>query len=398
MAIMYRKKFLIFSFLFSIFIISTCLFFLLSQKITIAFYDVPEKVQKSYEKIIIEEATKLNKANYLKFITYNSSLSLESQLQPKVDLLFCQSSVSSKFLEKKAKQLPLSLTSGLLSTFRTLVKNNNNIFYPILLDHFEIGYSTESLLQENKEQFVSLQDFFQTVKQQKKTGSPIIVLGGDDSELLQFITAFIESTYGIEGINNLVRNLRNAKTEEEIAKAKILYNITLEDALTQIKALKTNNLLHPQWLSIQFTDFENLIFSGNVEFFFISLSKHRQLSGKSLLPFSTSFMPINSKQSKRFLVCPCYGGIILSQTKLGKYLNAQYLLEKLNDTKNQEKLSQITGLAPINPIAIPRDKQASEVRLWAASANGILNSLDMLTYSNPKDSQKLAAVLRNLLQ
>lgn len=395
---MYRKKLLLIGFLFSVFVISTCLCFFLSQKITVAFYNVPENVQKAYEKIMLEEAKKLKKEKSLKFVTYNSKLSLEEQLQSKVDLLFCPESVSFKFLEKKAKKIPTSLTSGLLSTFRTVVKDNNTLFYPTLLDHFEIGYPTEYLLKENKKQFSSLQDFLQTAKKYKKTTAPIIVMGGEDSELLRFITSFVESTYGIEGISNLSRNLRNAKTEEEIANAKIFHSITFADALNEIKSLKTDALLHPQWLDMRFADFENLLETDKVESFFISLSKHRQLSGKKLLPFSTSFMPINSKQAKRHLLCPCYGGLILSQKKIGNTLSAYYLLSKLDETRNQEKLSQETGLAPVNSIAIPRDKQASEVRLWAASANGIINSLDELSFAHPDDTKKLAIALRNLLQ
>ena len=77
---------------------------------------------------------------------------------------------------------------------------------------------------------------------------------------------------------------------------------------------------------------------------------------------------------------------------------ANTILKEIYTHEGQNILTNATSLAPTTSQAETSDKQASDVRLWAAASNKALPSLASALYKNPEDISSLAKMIRDYLE
>ena len=356
------------------------------KTVRVAFYGLSEEyvnILKSY--IPVEEKITL-KCD----IISDGNIDLGA-VKEKYDMLFTWRGEVTDTLEASSEEIPAKI----LETIPTSLKNKKCV--PILLDHCELAYSKEVVEKTTGAIPNSFASFLNYLNQAKNyVFSPFFCAGADDRTLTAFVGSLIEATGGVSAYNNLITELKKGTSFDELLNKELgVSKITLGSVLEMLKGWPGEGLTHPSWFNGQQNDLVYFAHDEHLGVFFTFLKDHRNIPYETISKFESFVVPPISSSTEYGLIAPAISCMLLSDNSNGK----RYLSEFFKDTV-QAELSTKTKLAPVHLRAQAYDRQADDVRFWAASCpSGALPDLYLAVWQrSPSGCVEFAKNIRNVVK
>lgn len=361
-------------------------------KPVIGFLDVPESVREAIEEIEIIESKKNNIT--WKFLVIDPSINLSelNKVLKKTDILITKAGARAEAIT--TIQTPeQKLLSVMPTAIRKAAANPGNRQYgiPILIDHFELARDRSNPVSSSFSPYSTLKQLEElALSRTLKTSWPFVCAGGDDETLLGFLGALVEALGGEKAWDTVRLDAINTSPADLVRKD------SFSKVIETLLRWRRDGLLHPEWFRMTRTDVEAFMENGEAPFVFMSLSNHRKISHRTVEKYDSVFIPGTSTNDSRSLTIPSI--ILITPNK--KRISEETILFKniLLNEETQTKISGLTGLAPVSSTAAATDRQATEVRLWAAASERPLPSFFTALYSDPGDAALLAKHIREFLQ
>ncbi len=387
--------------------------------LNVSFYGLDDKTIAAIEQTIIETNTVKNSDVSFEFMQLDVSLPLEGQVG-KSDILFTLAGKNADSIAQKSVGVPSVLYNNFPKSIASTGFYQNYAYaVPIVLNHFEISYNTFLLRNYNSgnpfRAFDHLIPFATYVQRSApQTGYPFAIAGGDDTTLLLFLSALIESFYGKDGYMKFVEilNENQVQTEEDFLELVQKPLIESENKTTQstvenlfeiVHTWKQWRYIHPEWMHLTEKDILDFIDLERPAMIFMPLSFHRTVPFNKIRHYTTSWFPAGQSSVSRSLVIPTVLGIPLTnktvedENDTAKAINAQSILAELTTTNIQGTLSDTAELAPAHSTAQALDKQASDLRLWAAASDSLLPSIKESAFVSIDEASMFCEFLRKWL-
>lgn len=378
-----------------LFLVSSC-----AKKMTVGFYDITQNQKNALEENIIPLVTDKKGRVQADFIILDENRPLQSQIKKNIDLVFAPNGRQVKNLSRISQKLSNETIQAMPSSMRQLAVDNNSVYaLPIFLDHIEVAYSYDILNGElPPKTMTELISLAKSSLNSKNSGFyPIFCVGNETTEFFLFISTLTESYFGENAYLNLLETIKKEHDFDTILLTPLTKdNKTLNDVISILNDWKKKGLIHPSWQHASFSDLENFLEISYAPIIFISLNTHRKLPVRLIQNYVSSWVPIGSKRQNRSLIVPATMGIALSKKTLSNKINPAEILKYLVSEKEQGELSVKTGFAPVHANSEVRDSQAGDVRLWAASSNQILYSIEY-AFLDPQKAEEFADFLRQKL-
>lgn len=356
------------------------------KTVRIAFYGLSEEyVNILKEKIPVEDKI------ILKMDVLSEGAIDLAAIKEKYDMLFTWKGEVTDSLEASSEDIPAKI----VETMPTSLRNKKCV--PILLDHCELAYS-KTVVQNTTENLPSSFPTFLNYLSQAKNQvfSPFFCAGADDRILTAFVGSLIEAMGGIKAYKNLITELKNGTEFEELLDKDLgSPNVTLRSVLDMLKSWPKEGLTHPAWFNGQKNDLIYFAEENHIGVFFTFLRDHRNIQYGTISKFEAFVVPPASSTIEYGIIAPAISCMLLTDNSNCKRYLGEFFTEDA-----QMELSNLTKLAPVHSRAQAYDRQADDVRFWAASCpGGALPDLYLAVYQrNPTAFAEFARNIRNFIK
>lgn len=312
-------------------------------------------------------------------------------IRNKYDMLFTWRGEITDALSKVSEDIPAKV----LETIPTSLRNKKCI--PIFLDHCELAFSKEVLDELKKDiplSYTSFCDFLNSAK--GVVFSPFFCNGADNRILIDFLGAIVMGKGGLSSYNKLIEELRKVESLEEIIDVKLDdKSLTLRSVLDELKTWPKEGLTHPSWYNGYGNDLLFFAEDKQLACFFTLLSEHRKIPYNVIKDYESSLFPPDQSATNYGLIAPAVSAMLLSDNSNCKRYIANYFTEEV-----QTSLSDKTNLAPVHYRTQAYDRQADDVRFWAAScAGGAVPDLYLAVYQRKsKELEKICSEIRGYVR
>ena len=356
------------------------------KTVRVAFYGLSEEYVKILQERIPQEEGITLKCDVLS----EGNIDLGT-IKEKYDMLFTWRGEVTDALEASSADIPAKILEVMPSSLR------NKKCVPILLDHCELAYSIPVVKNTTETLPTSFPGFLNFLNQAKnEVFSPFFCAGANDRVLTALVGNLIEVNGGLDAYKKLIEELR-AGTEftelldKELGKTKI----TLRSVLEMLKTWPSEGLMHPGWYSGLQNDLLYFAQDNQIGVFFTFLQDHRNIPYEIISKYDSFLIPPVSSTIEYGLIAPAISCMLLSENSNSKRYIAEFFTEEA-----QVSLSNLTKLAPVHSRAQAYDRQADDVRFWAASCSGgALPDLYLAVYQrNQKDFIEFAKNIRNMVK
>lgn len=356
------------------------------KTVRIAFYGLSEEyVEILKDRIPVEEKITL-KCDILS----EGKVDLAT-IKGKYDMLFTWRGEITDMLEASAEEI----SSKILETMPSSIRNKKCV--PILLDHCELAYSNAVIDETTGNVPTSFSGFLSYLNQAKShVFSPFFCAGADDRVLAALIGCLVEANGGVTAYNNLIQELKDGTSFDVLLDKKLCSaDFTLRSILDMLKSWPAEGITHPSWFNGQQSDLVYFAHDDQVGVFLTFLKDHRNISYETIRKFESFVMPPVSSTTEYGIIAPAISCMLLSKNSNSKRYLAEFFTEDA-----QTELSNLTMLAPVHSHAQAYDKQADDVRYWAASCpGGALPDLYLAVYQrNPAGLAEFAKNIRNAVK
>ena len=356
------------------------------KTVRIAFYGLSEEyVEILKDRIPVEEKITL-KCDILS----EGKVDLAT-IKGKYDMLFTWRGEITDMLEASAEEI----SSKILETMPSSIRNKKCV--PILLDHCELAYSNAVIDETTGNVPASFSGFLSYLNQAKSyVFSPFFCAGADDRVLAALIGCLVEANGGVTAYNNLIKELKDGTSFDVLLDKKLCSaDFTLRSILDMLKSWPAEGITHPSWFNGQQSDLVYFAHDDQVGVFLTFLKDHRNISYETIRKFESFVMPPVSSTTEYGIIAPAISCMLLSKNSNSKRYLAEFFTEDA-----QTELSNLTMLAPVHSHAQAYDKQADDVRYWAASCpGGALPDLYLAVYQrNPAGLAEFAKNVRNAVK
>ena len=201
---------------------------------------------------------------------------------------------------------------------------------------------------------------------------------------------------GLSAYNKLIEELRKAESLEPLLEVKLDgASLTLHTILDILKSWPKEGLTHPAWYNGRGNDLVYFAEDKQLSCFFTLLSVHRKLPYNVIKNFESSSIPTNQQPINYGLIAPAVSVMLLSDNSNCKRYVANFFTEEA-----QTQLSDKTLLGPVHYQAQTYDRQADDVRFWAAScAGGAVPDLYLAVYQlKPEELKKICDEIRSYVR
>ena len=326
------------------------------KTVRIAFYGLSEE----YVKILQERIPVEEKITLKMDILSEGNLDLAAVKQ-KYDMLFTWKGEVTDALEASSEEIPARILDTMPSSFK------NKKCVPILLDHCELAYNiavVQNTTENVPSSFASFLNYLNQAKNQ--VFSPFFCAGADDRVLCALIGSLIEANGGVSAYNDFVEALRTGTNFEELLDKELgSSKITLRPVLEMLKSWPKEGYTHPAWFNGQQNDLLYFAHDNQLAVFFTFLKDHRNIPYEIISKFESFVMPPVSSTTEYGIMAPAISCMLLTDNSNCKRYLAEFFTEDA-----QSELSNLTKLAPVHSRAQAYDRQADDVRFWAASCPG----------------------------
>ena len=356
------------------------------KTVRIAFYGLSEEyVSILKEKIPVEDKI------ILKMDVLSEGAIDLAAVKEKYDMLFTWKGEVTDALEASSEDIPAKIVECMPSSLR------NKKCVPILLDHCELDYSKDVVSKTTENIPSSLPTFLNYLNQAKNhVVSPFFCAGADDRILTAFVGSLLESMGGIKAYKNFITELKNGTDFEELLDKDLgSPNVTLRSVLDMLKSWPKEGLTHPAWFNGQNNDLIYFADDNHVGVFFTYLKDHRNIQYQTISKYESFVVPPASSTIEYGIIAPAISCMLLTNNSNCKRYLAEFFTED-----SQAELSNLTKLAPVHSRAQAYDRQADDVRFWAASCpGGALPDIYLAVYQrNPTAFAEFARNIRNYVK
>ncbi len=312
-------------------------------------------------------------------------------IKAKYDMLFTWNGEITSALSGVAEDIPAKV----LETIPSSLRNKKSI--PIVLDHCELAFSTEVMNKIKLEipmSYKSLIDYLNTAK--GAVFSPFFCNGAENRILIDFIGALVMAKGGLSSYDKLIEELRKAENLESVIDVVLDgQNLTLHSILDELTTWPKEGLTHPAWFNGKGNDLLFFAEDKQLSCFFTLLSEHRKIPYNVIKNYESSLMPTDKNAENYGLIAPAVSVMLLSDNSNSKRYVGAFFTEDA-----QTLLSDKTALAPVHYRAPAYDRQADDVRFWAASCKGGAQpDLYYAVYQRrPDDLIKMCSEIRNYVR
>lgn len=319
-----------------------------------------------------------------------SEVSNKDQLK-QYDLIISWEGSFTKSIEQFAEKIP----SKILSKIPFSLSSKTNKSLPLLLDHYELLYYNNTAVKEIKTYPSTFDDFESYLYNMLDyVFIPFFTYGGDDTNLLAFISALIEAKGGYSSYTNFASILNSDYSFEELINTSIGTGssnaLCLKDILDILKKWQKDGILHPLWFNAKFGDFEYFMNLKQIAVGFTSLSNHRKLEYNLVKNFTSTEFPKVLDKNYHGIIAPTLLAIQMKENTF-----TDQIISTLISDITQENLSSATTLAPTNSASVPFDIQADDVRFWTAACKyGTIADLGSLVYQT--DAEKASQFCKKI--
>ena len=356
------------------------------RTVRIAFYGLSEDLVKLIkEKIPVEEKV------ILEYDLISDGDLDPAVIKDKFDMLFTWRGEITDSLSASSEAIPQKV----LETMPKSLRNDKCV--PILLDNCEISYSTEVLNTLGLEPAMSLNDFTAYLKSAKNVVfSPFFCNGAEDRILIDLTGALVMAKGGLSSYNKLIEVLKNADSLDAVLDEKLDgRELTLRSILDMLKTWPKEGYAHPAWFNGRGNDMVYFAEEKQLACFFTLLTEHRKISYSIIKNYESSLVPSNQDASNYGLIAPALSAMLISDNSNAKRYIAGFFTEEA-----QTELSDKTMLAPVHYRAQAYDRQADDVRFWAAScAGGAVPDLYLAVFQRKsKELEKICSEIRSYVR
>ena len=312
----------------------------------------------------------------------------------KFDLFFTWNGEISDTLSKFSEDLP----SKIIQTIPTSLRSKKT--YPLALDHFELAYFQPVFDKNGLEEPGSWKEFEEYLKESSKhVFTPFFCQGSDDRTLLAFIACIVESRGGLSAYEKLMELLKKSGSLEEKMDVELGQcedgALTIRLILDMLKNWAQEGYVHPLWYLGTRNDVLYFMEDKQVAVLFESLTDHRSVPYSIIRDYTSMRFPLDSYAKEHCLISPAIVAMSLSNN-----MNNDDLLLPFANDEVQSRFSMLTKLGPTHSRAESYDRQADDVRFWAASCKGgpVPDPALAVYQRKPEQMKELAAEIRTYLK
>lgn len=356
------------------------------RTVRVAFYGLSEDMCKMLKEKIPQEENIILEFDVISENAFDAGL-----VKDKYDMLFTWRGQITDSLQASAEDIP----QRVLETMPTALRNKKCV--PILLDHCELAYYTKTLKDTGLEipaSFKEYQAFLNAAK--SKVFSPYFCNGAEDRIMIDFIGALVMAQGGLKAYNKLIDELRINNSLDAVLDVKLdEKECTLRSILDMLKNWPNEGLTHPSWYNGRGNDLLFFAEDAQLGSFFTLLSEHRKIPYNVIKNYESAMFPVNVSPANYGLIAPALSGMLLSDNSNAKRYIANFFTEE-----TQTEFSDKTNLAPVHSRAQAYDRQADDVRFWAAScAGGAVPDLYLAAYQcRQEELKKLCGEVRSYVR
>ena len=347
------------------------------RTIRVAFYGLSEEMCTMLKEKIPQEENIILEFDVISEGSFDTAV-----VKKKYDMLFTWKGEITDSLEASSEDIP----AGILETMPNSLRNKKCL--PIILDNCELTFSKEVLNKINKEialNFTSFNGFLYTAKD--IVFSPFFCNGAEDRILIDLVGAIVMAKGGLSSYNKLILELRKAESLEDVLDVALDgKDLKLRAVLDMLQTWPKEGLTHPAWYNGRGSDLVYFAEDKQLGCFFTLLSEHRKIPYNVIKNYDASLFPADVSPSDYGLIAPAVSVMLLSDNSNSKRYIANFFTEEA-----QTEFSNKTLLAPVHYRAQPYDRQADDVRFWAASCKGGAVP-DLYLACFQRDSKKLEKI------
>ena len=357
-----------------------------ARTVRVAFYGLSEDMCAMLKEKIPQEENIILEFDVISENAFDAGL-----VKDKYDMLFTWRGQITDSLQASAEDIP----QRVLETMPTALRNKKCV--PILLDHCELAYYTKTLKETGLEIPASFKDYQAFLNAAKtKVFSPYFCNGAEDRIMIDFIGALVMAQGGLKAYNKLIDELRINNSLDAVLDVKLdEKECTLRSILDMLKNWPNEGLTHPSWYNGRGNDLLFFAEDAQLGSFFTLLSEHRKIPYNVIKNYESAMFPVNVSPANYGLIAPALSGMLLSDNSNAKRYIANFFTEE-----TQTEFSDKTNLAPVHSRAQAYDRQADDVRFWAAScAGGAVPDLYLAAYQRrPEELKKLCGEVRSYVR
>ena len=352
------------------------------RTVRVAFYGLSEEMMALIKETMPQEENIILEYDVISPDAFDSSV-----VKQKYDMLFTWRGEITDTLSPSAEDIPVKVLENLPNSLR------NKKCIPLLLDHCELTFSREVLKKIDREVPMSFKAFSDILNSSSNVVfSPFYCNGADDRLMIDFIGALVMAKGGLTAYNKLIEELRKAESLNSMLDIKLDgKELTLRSLLDMLKTWPDKGYTHPSWYNGRGNDLVFFAEDKQLACFFTFLSEHRQISYNIIKNYEASLFPPDVSAENYGLIAPSVCLMLLSDNSNSKrYVSAFFTQEA------QEMISDKTSLAPVHLRSQAFDRQADDVRFWAAScAGGAVPDLYLAVYQRKnKELVKICSEIR----
>ncbi len=358
------------------------------RTVRIAFYGLSENMVNLLKEKIPQEENIILNFDIISDGDFDAGL-----VKNKYDMLFTWKGEITDTLSASAEDIPQRIFESIPSSLR----DKKRKCIPIVLDHCELSFYSKVLTDTNTTIPYSFSSYKEYLKVAKgKVFSPFFCNGAEDRILIDLMGAIVLAEGGLKAYNKLIDELRKVESLEALLDVKLdEKELTMRSILDMLKEWPKEGYTHPSWYNGRGNDLVYFAESNQLGSFFTLLSEHRKIPYNVIKNFESSLFPAEVNANNYGLIAPAVSVMLLSDnSNCKRYIGAFFTEEA------QTEFSDKTNLAPVHYRAQAYDRQADDVRFWAAScAGGAVPDLYLAVYQRrPDDLAKMCAEIRGYLR
>ena len=357
------------------------------RTVHIAFYGLSEDKCELLKKYIPREENVILEFDVISDNAFDLAI-----VKQKYDMLFTWKGEITNSLSKVAEDIP----AGILDSMPSSLRDKKCV--PILLDHCEFSYRTDVLKKTGFENppssFTAFRKFLNSAK--GVVFSPFFCNGAEDKILIDFVGAMVMANGGLNAYKKLTEELGKAENLEAVLDIDLNgRNFTVRSVLDLLKEWPGQGFTHPSWYNGRGNDLLYFAEDGQLGVFFTLLSEHRRIPYNVIRNYETYLVPPEYDASNYGLIAPAVSCMLISDNS-----NCRRYITRFFTEDAQAELSNLTNLAPVHYRAAAYDRQADDVRFWAAScAGGAMPDLYLAVYQRkPDELKKICSEIRNYVR
>ena len=331
----------------------------------VAYYRLPVTVTDS-----LSSQIKKSYSGKIRFKVLPADTGLSQNKALRYDLLFTWNGAQADFLAEKAVELPASLYAQLSESGKELgIVDGKERMLPLLYDHYELAFLKTAA--KKAEVVPSDWNSFVAYLGKDTTQIPLFTAGADNRTLLAFVGALAESCSGTEGYNRFVRIIKKSSSFESVLDEPFgelnngIISVTLRAVLDMIVSWQNTGIMHKTWFYGSEADTASFMKDKLTAVVFMPLSEHRKLPLRTVYHYKSSYFPVEADVKNHALIAPAV--VLISYSRSPLFADT---INALVSVQTQEALSNVTQLAPTSSRAGAYDKEADDVRFWAAAYEG----------------------------